>query len=108
MVAEFEQERGQVVGERTIVHTGGAERVPHRDVGEQSGRRHRERADREQGLEQAGLVEQRIGSLFEHQSLVPRAADGIAARQRERDEPKVRPSQATSDVGQDHAQAPSL
>src|SRR5207244_1304287 len=77
VVAEFEQERGQVVGERTILHAGGAERVPHRDVGEQSGRWHRERADREQGLEQPRLVEQRIGSLFEHQSLVPRALDEL-------------------------------
>ena len=46
-----------------------------------------------------------IGSLLEHHALVTRAARGVPARQRERHEPKVRPSQPTSDVGQDHAQA---
>jgi len=50
------------------------------------------------------LVEQLVGSLLEEQPLVPRPARGVTARQRERDEQEVLCAQATTDVGQNHAQ----
>ena len=105
VIAELEQQRGQVVRELTVVDGRGAQRVSHGDVGEQGRRRDGERAHGQQRLEQTGLVEQRVGALLEQHLLVAGAPPRVAPRQRERDQPEVLYPQATADVGQDHAQA---
>jgi len=84
MIAELEQQRRQVVGQLAVVDAGGAQRVAHRHVREERRRRDHERAQRQQGVEQVGLVEQVIGSRLEEQPLVPRSACGVTARQGER------------------------
>ena len=104
VIAELEQQGGQVVGQRSVVDPGGAQRVAHRHVGEQRRRRDHERAQGQEGGEQAGLVEQLVGSLLEELPLVTRAARSVTVRQGERDEQEVLRTQATTDVGQNHAQ----
>ena len=105
VIAELEQQRGQVVGELTVVDGRGAQGVPYRHVREQGRRRDGERAHRQQRLEQSGVVEQRVGALLEQQLLVAGAPPRVAPRQRECDEPEVLYPQATAHIGQDHAQA---
>ena len=105
VIAELEQQRGQIVRELTVVDGGGAQGVPYRHVREQGRRRDGERAHGQQRLEQARLVEQRVGALFQQQLLVAGAPPGVAPRQREGDEPEVLYPQATAHIGQDHAQA---
>ena len=104
VIAELEQQGGQVVGQRSVVDPGGAQRVAHRHVGEQRRRRDHERAQGQEGGEQAGLVEQLVGSLLEELPLVTRAARSVTVRQGERDEQEVLRTQPTTDVGQNHAQ----
>src|SRR5437867_2761421 len=87
-----------------VVDPGGAQRVAHRHVGEQRRRRDHERTQGQEGGEQAGLVEQLVGSLLEELPLVTRAARSVTVRQGERDEQEVLRTQATTDVGQNHAQ----
>src|SRR2546422_4720412 len=103
-IAELEQQGGQVVDQRSVVDPGGAQRVAHRHVGEQRRRRDHERAQGQEGGEQAGLVEQLVGSLLEELPLVTRAARSVPVRQGERDEQEVLRTQPTTDVGQNHAQ----
>src|SRR5256885_11211104 len=64
-----------------------------------------ERAQGQEGGEQAGLVEQLVGSLLEELPLVTRAARSVTVRQGERDEQEVLRTQATTDVGQNHARS---
>jgi len=104
MIAEFEQQRGQVVGQDAVVDAGGAQGMAHRHIRKERRRRDHERAQGQQGGEQVGVVEQLVGSLLEEQPLVPRAARRVPTRQGERDEQKVLRPQATTDVGQYHAQ----
>src|ERR1051325_864211 len=73
VIAELEQQRGQVVRELTVVDGRGAQGVSYRHVREQGRRRDGERAHRQQRLEQTGLVEQRVGTLLEQLLLVARA-----------------------------------
>src|SRR5436853_623074 len=104
MGAELEEQRGQIVGELTVVHAGREQRVPYRDVRKERRRGDDERAQREQGLEQAGLVEQPIGALYEQQALVAAALHRVTPTQGECGEPEILRPKATPDVGQDHAQ----
>ena len=105
VIAELEQQRGQIVRELAVVDGRGAQGVPHRHVREQRRRGNRERAHREQRLEQTGLVQQGVGALLQQYPLVAGAPPRVAPRQRERDQPEVLNPQATTYVGQDHAQA---
>ena len=105
MIAELQHERGQIVGQHAVVDPGDAQCVAHRHVSEQRRRRHDERPQRHQRLQQVGIVEQPIGPFLEHDALQARAAGCVAARQGERDDQQVLRPQTTAYVGQNHAQA---
>jgi len=57
--------------------------------------------------EQARLVEQPVRPFVEQAALVAFTPAGVATRQGERDQPEIRPSETTADIGQDHAEASS-
>ena len=56
-LSEFEQERGEIIGELSIIHPRAAERMPHDDEIEEGFGRNEHRPNRQQALEQLRRVQ---------------------------------------------------
>src|SRR2546426_7808422 len=102
VIAELEHEGSEVFRELAVVDACSEQGVAHRHVREQQRRRHRQRTQGQQGLEQAGLVQQPVGAVLKQQALVARPSPHVAAREGERHQAKIGCPQTTADRSEEH------